>query len=282
MSAILKAPLRFGLFTMAMLACSPALAEAQAHYIANAGVMVVNSDVKVVFDPLFREDFGRYDLPPSDMQQRLLAGEPPFDGIDAIFISHSHDDHVDPGLILEFLQQNEQAQLFAPESAVQAMRGVDAASTEAVSNQVNVVSTHYDAAPVELQIDGLHITAINVPHAGWPGRHEHVENIAFSVTLDAETTVVHLGDADTRVEHFSRNGDFGRSQEHDLALPPFWFFLSEKGSAALADWVDADHAIGVHVPSDMPDDPQNRPLEYQGFDLFTDPGETRQIGEGLR
>ena len=265
-----------------MLAFSPASAESRAHYIANAGVMVVSSDVKVVFDPLFREGFGRYDLPPADMQQRLLAGEPPFDGIDAIFISHSHDDHVDPGLILEFLQRNAQAQLFAPESAIQAMREVDAPSTEALGEQVNVVSTDYDTAPVELQIDGLRITAINVPHAGWPERHKHVENIAFSVTLDAETTVVHLGDADTRVEHFSRNGEFWRSQEHDLALPPFWFFLSEKGNAALSEWVDADHAVGVHVPSDMPDDPQDRPSQYEGFDLFTDPGEIRQIGEGLR
>ena len=249
-----------------MLAVSPASADSQAHYIANAGVMIVNDDVKVVFDPLFREDFGQYELPPADMQQRLLSGEPPFD---AIFISHSHDDHVDPGLILEFLRQNRQVQLFAPASALDAMEATDAESTQAVREQINVVSTDYGAAPVRLQIDGVQIAAVNVPHAGWPERHRHVENIAFSVTLDA----------DTRVEHFSRNGDFWRSQHHDLALPPFWFFLSEKGKTALSDWVDADHAVGVHVPAEVPDDPEVRPPQYGGFDLFTNPGETRRISD---
>jgi hypothetical protein len=58
-----------------------------AHYMANEGLMVVNGDTKVVFDPLFRNSYGQYQLLPKSMEDALFAGEPPFDGIDAVFVS---------------------------------------------------------------------------------------------------------------------------------------------------------------------------------------------------
>lgn len=36
--------------------------ETAARYLANEGVMVVQGDTKVVFDPLFRNGYGRYQL----------------------------------------------------------------------------------------------------------------------------------------------------------------------------------------------------------------------------
>ena len=48
---------------------STAAAQPQAQYIANAGVMITSGDVKIVFDPLFEEDFGQYELAPGEMQR---------------------------------------------------------------------------------------------------------------------------------------------------------------------------------------------------------------------
>lgn len=67
--------------------------DSTAQYMANEGLMVVHGDTKVIFDPLFRNDYGQYLLLPPEMEAALFAGEAPFDGVDAIFISHHHGDH---------------------------------------------------------------------------------------------------------------------------------------------------------------------------------------------
>lgn len=257
---------------------SAARADSEAQYIANAGVMVVSGDVKIVFDPLFREDFDQYELAPVTMQRQLVQGMPPFDGIDAVFVSHSHDDHFDPELMLEFLSHNKNVRFFGPNQALSALRAADPAATEAVSERLSAVSPEYGVAPMELEFDGLQVVAINIPHEGWPNYMSDVENVAFSVTLDASTTVVHLGDADTQAEHFQYSAEYWRSRHHHLALPPYWFFVREQGRKALEDRIAADHAVGVHVPTRMPDEPQSRPPEFEGYDLFTQPGETRRVG----
>ena len=257
---------------------SDARGEWQAQYIANAGVMIVSGDTKIVFDPLFRQDFGQYELAPPDMQQRLIAGDPPFDGIDAVFVSHSHEDHFDPYLMLAFLQHNESTLFFGPSQAVTALRDARSTIDEAVSERLRVVAPKFALPPVEIQVGGLHISAINVPHTGWPEYMYDVENVVFSVSLDAGITVVHLGDADTDTGHFERHDEFWRATHHHLALPPYWFFLDEGGRRSLSEHIAADHSVGVHVPTDMPDDAENCPPEFDGFDLFTTPGEVRNVG----
>jgi hypothetical protein len=89
-----------------------------------------------------------------------------------------------------------------------------------------------------------------------------------------------MGDADPNPAHFQSNLDHWQDYELTLALPPYWFFVSDGGQFTLNEYIKADHAIGIHVPVSMPDNPADRPAEIQGFDLFTEPGETRQLGTG--
>ena len=43
-----------------------------AQYLANEGLMVTHGDTKVVFDPLFRNSYGHYQLLPRDMEEALF------------------------------------------------------------------------------------------------------------------------------------------------------------------------------------------------------------------
>ena len=45
-------------------------------YMANEGFMVESGETKVVFDPLFRNGFGHYQLLPKSMEEALFAGAP--------------------------------------------------------------------------------------------------------------------------------------------------------------------------------------------------------------
>ena len=249
------------------------------HYLANEGVLITNGDVKVLFDPLFDNGFGQYQLLPAEMEKDLFAGAPPYDGIDAIFISHHHGDHFSPALMLSFLKSRDDIHLYAPAQAVAALHAVANAEDESVFDRVTGLALKSGAESITLTVGKLLIEAVRIPHSGWPRNMTDIENIAFRVTLDETVTVLHLGDADPNPAHFLSYPGHWENHEPDLALPPYWFFISKGGHYTLTEYIRPAHAIGIHVPLSMPNDPSKRPDEIKSFDLFTKPGESRAIGK---
>ena len=234
-------------------------------------------DTKILFDPFFRNDYGQYDLVPEAMEAEIFAGSAPWDGIDAIFISHHHGDHFDPAVVMQYLHRWPSIRLYAPEQAVTALLAVEDTDRESVLNRVHSVELERDSPAVLLEMDGLLIEAVRIAHAGWPERHADIENIAFRVTLDNATTLMNLGDADAGRGNYAPHQSHWQARESDLAMVPVWLMLTEKGRYVLDEHVDAEHEIGVHVYKRVPDDPEDRPPMFEGLDIFTEPGEIRQF-----
>jgi len=254
--------------------------DSRAHYLANEGVMVAHGETKVLFDPLFNESFGQYRLVPGDMRRALFAGEPPWDGIDAVFISHYHDDHFSPRDMLELLLERDDIRLYAPEQAVAALREVSGVEDEGLFARVTSIALAYGDAPQQVEIPGLPgllIEAVRIPHSGWPDSQTHVENIAWRITLDDHTTVLHLGDADTRDLHFEKHEKYWEQRLPHMAFPPYWYFLSDNGLKVLRERLRPAHSVGIHVPVTIPENAAEREPRLQDVDLFTRPGETREI-----
>ena len=65
-----------------------------------------------------------------------------------------------------------------------------------------------------------------------------------------------------------------------MAFPPYWFFSSTYGPGILKSRIKPGHSVGVHVPVSIPADPARRPAALRGYDLFTRPGENREIPVG--
>jgi L-ascorbate metabolism protein UlaG (beta-lactamase superfamily) len=249
----------------------------QAQYLANAGVMVAKGDTKVLFDPFFRNDYGAYDLVPSDLEQAVLDGVPPFDGIDAVFVSHNHDDHFDAEILVAYLNRWPDVELYAPQQAVDLILNSEHSPGMDVLDRIHGLAGEQGNDSFEVHAHELIIEAIEVAHAGWPSQNTEVDNLAFRVTLDEDTTVVHMGDADKSGEHYEPHREYWEARIPRVAFAPVWLLLTEPGRYVLDEFVGADHVIGVHVYKSVPDDPANRPADFDGVDIFTRPGEIREI-----
>lgn len=249
--------------------------DLHAHYLANAGVMIRQGGTTVLFDPLFRNDYGQYERVPAEVERALFEGKPPFEDIDAVFVSHYHGDHFDPAVMLAFLTARTDIRLYGPAQAISAI--VSQGADDSVTARMTSVNLAYGDTPQSFDANDIHVDAVRIPHSGWPDRRTEIENIAWRVTLAGSATVLHLGDADPNGAHFNRHVAHWEAVTPDLALPPYWFFLSSNGRAIVDETLKPRHVIGVHVPKTIPDAPEERPIEFDGFDLFTAPGEERVL-----
>jgi L-ascorbate metabolism protein UlaG (beta-lactamase superfamily) len=243
-------------------------------YLANAGVLITHGDTKIVFDPLFDNDFGTYELVPKDIEKALFAGAPPFDGLDAIFVSHHHGDHFSPQRMVQLLEARPNLQLFGPAQAIDSMP-IDPSNTTLKDRLHTVTPAVGDQ--FAMRFGDIEINAVRIRHSGWPTRHADIENISFKVSLDDEVTVLHMGDAHTDPTMFDSQADYWAERPMNLALPPYWFFMSSGGRQVLEDHIHADETLGVHVPASMPDRPSQYPEELRGRNLLSVPGEEKRI-----
>jgi len=245
-------------------------------YLANEGVLVSAGDSKIAFDPLFRRGYDQYQLLPLELERALFAGEAPFQGLDAVFICHYHEDHFSPIDLRRLLQERPGVRLYAPAQAVATMN-LEAGGA-AIRDRIIPVDISDGDPPFSVETGTLRVEAVRIPHAGWPDRNRDVQNLAWRVTLDGAATVVHLGDADAREVHFARHADYWKARPPQMAFPPYWFFYGE-GPRVLEERIAPGHAVGIHVPTDMPRRAEDRPEELRGRDLFLVPGETREVRE---
>ena len=266
--------MRAGLSLIFILVSGQCNAEAEAMYLANAGVLVTHGETSILFDPLFRNNYGQYQLLPADLEQALMQKTAPFDGVDAVFISHYHGDHFSAGDIAAYLQANLDVRLFAPVQATEELLFFIGDDRHDILERITGIDLAYGDDAITLSHGMLTIDAFHIPHSGWPDRTPEVQNIAFRVTFDEEMTVLHLGDADTRDVHFASDSKLWDTRRTNLALPPYWFFTSAEGSEVLEGRLMPGAAVGIHVPRELP------PAYSKGLedhDLFRTPGETRAI-----
>lgn len=246
-------------------------------YLANEGVMITHGDTTILFDPLFADSYGQYQMVPQNVLDAIFAGTAPFDGVDAVFISHFHGDHFSASEVLRLLQVRREIQLYAPAQAVAEMRRIATSDDEGIFDRITIFDLDYGDAPVFVRQEGLLIEAVHVPHSGWPTARTDVQNITFRVTLEDTSTVLHLGDADARLVHFEQDQNYWDERRIDLAFPPYWFFLSDDGREILENRINIRNSIGIHVPARFGDAPSSVPDELLGDDLFTRPGEGRRF-----
>jgi len=244
----------------------------QVRHIGNAGLLIQQGETKILFDPLYRNGYNNYHLVPEEVKADVLAGRPPFDGINAILISHAHGDHFDAEDVVTFHEGNPDALIIGPSQAIAAIEETGKV-TDSLRTRFVPMGLDYGADPLSVQFEGLSVEAVRIPHAGGAGRRA-IENLVYRVTLEGTAPVMHMGDADPALEHFTPFAEHWQARKTGTAFPPYWFFLSAEGTEIVDEVLNTADAIGVHVPVRVPGD-----LVASGRHYFGDPGGTRRLAE---
>lgn len=267
------------LFVSALFGMS--LSSANAHdlhratYLGNAGVLIENGDTKILFDAFYALGYGQYALVPDIILTAMMQGVAPYDGIDAVFISHVHGDHFTAEPAIAYLRAHPDVQLYGSTQVINAIIEAGVPEDDPLHQQLTGIALTPTDEPIAIENGAISIDVVAIPHAG---NRPQIQNYAWRATLNDETTVIHLGDADTAVSNFSRHTEHFEARTHDMALPPYWFLDSDSGKLIINDILKADQTIGVHVPERAIGD-GDAWRERAGGDLFTDPGETRSFAE---
>jgi len=253
---------------------NPSVQNGAARYLANEGVLVELGDTKILFDAFFSNSYGNYALVPAAKVAALHAGSAPYDGIDALFISHAHGDHFSPAPTLAYMRAQPTVLLFGPAEAVSALQALLPAD-DPLAKRLTAFTLNPRDAAVTLSVADIDIEVVAIPHAGGE-RMAGVRNLVFRVTLNDQLTVVHMGDAAPLIPEFAAQQLHWNQRTTNHAFPPYWFFEGPDGKHILDKQIRAHHATGVHVPAAA----QGKGDEWRqrlDADLFIEPDEQRTL-----
>ena len=246
---------------------------AEARYLGNEGVMVAHGDTRILFDAFYAESFGgQYTLVPNATEQTMLEARAPYDGIDAIFVTHIHPDHFNSRKMIAYLRAHPTVRLYAGLDVIGAIHAADVSADDPISKQLVTIHVARGEPPKTISIEGLVIEAFPIPHAG----NGPMPHYAYRVTLDQATTVMHLGDADAAENHYTPYQVVLQSKTTDAAFVPTWILSSASGRRVLQQIIKPVQAIGIHVEDKHRASAAKFRKELDA-DAFVDPGETRVI-----
>jgi L-ascorbate metabolism protein UlaG (beta-lactamase superfamily) len=209
-------------------------------YVANAGVLVSSGDSKVLIDALFDKPNPEYRAPAADVLDKIMSGAAPFDGLDAVLITHNHPDHFDPSLAVRFLERVPGPTLLAPSDAVAAMRR---AASDWVKIEARIVPL--DLKPGEWATRTVGRIPVNAFRTLHSGDQDSPMNIMYLFDLGG-WRVFHEGDSPGKVDEYRA---FGLGREPvDLALVHFWFPLEPNCARFLREVLKPGHVALTHLP----------------------------------
>lgn len=262
----------------------PSATTGTATAILNAGVTAeigtAEAPAKFLFDPLYDDHFGSLEQLDDALIERIVSGEAPYDGVTAVFVSHAHGDHFSASQLTRLMAAQPSVRLVAPTQAVEQMRS-DGDWNATFAARIKAISLENGEQATSFEIDGARVEAFRSPHSGWPDRHADVHNITFRVTAPAGQTmlhrVMHMGDADPGTEFYEPHAEFLSSVRTGLVIVPFWFFSEDDAEALVDGMLNAEAAVGMHVPAKEPSW-----LAGSGWDYFSGEGQEVTVPEVKR
>jgi len=201
-------------------------------FVGISGFLIEVDGKKVLID-------GLSNFTPPAVEQRLFAGEAPFDGLDLVMATHSHGDHFKAASVGRCLQNHPRAAFVAPTDAADQVSGF----------QGRVFPIRADEGKrTVLEVNGIRIQAMplshGIPPAGVPG----IVNLGYLVTIGS-VSFFHTGDIDPSQLTPELLRALGLPGENvDFAFVPGFFLAMPEPPPFVTEGIRPRVFIAAHLP----------------------------------
>ena len=270
------------LFSIAAIISPPALpdkAMAKVTYVANEGFLIETSKGKILVDALFGGIKGSWcEVPGDSLLNLIINGQPPFDNIDVVLVSHYHVDHFNGKIVSEFMVKNPETILICPNQANQLL--MENTSYPEFSERIKAIhSTNY--IDISIVLGDIQIKAMTMNHGAYLEKdtitgelrdlHEDVENIAYLIKT-TDCTFLHSGDGSIKAFEKYREVVHG-SEKVDFALIDR-IFMQPAGMKVIAELFNPEKLIFMHIEPARVDYYKNIVKEFPEIYIFSNPFES--------
>lgn len=201
-------------------------------FVGISGFLIEVDGHKVLID-------GLSDFTPPAVEQRLLAGEAPFDGVDLVMATHSHSDHFKAASVVRFLQNHPKAALIAPKDAADLVPGFP--------GRVYPVQAE-EGKRTRLEVNGIRIQAMPLSHGTPPAGVPGIVNLGYLVTIGS-VTFFHSGDIDPSKLTPELLQTLGLpSEKIDFAFVPGFFLAMPEPPPFVTSGIRPRVYIAAHIP----------------------------------
>lgn len=209
--------------------------------LANEGFLVRAGEHELLIDAFVTEPYAGYACVPAELRAAMLAGKPPFDGVELALASHYHRDHFQAAAAAEFLRAHPETMFLSTPQVVDALVA-ELGEDPAVGRIEALLPEARQTA--ETRAQETRVELIRLPHSGG-ARTAFVENLGHVLELGG-ARMLHVGDADAQdpaVDHYDLE-----LRALDVALVPYWWLGDAAGVALARKLTGAKHLVAVHVP----------------------------------
>ncbi|MDD4492248.1 MAG: MBL fold metallo-hydrolase [Bacteroidales bacterium] len=222
-------------------------------YIANEGFLIKADDKKILIDALFGGFDGNWcDKPNDDTKSKLERAVSPFDNVDIIAISHKHQDHFNPEMVIKHIINNPKCIVVCPKQADSLLKSYS--NYVIIKNNIIAITPPINR-DTSLKFKNINIRILRLEHSHYYiqdeitglkiNKHENIENIGFVINVGG-IKVFHCGDANPWKEEEYRVFNL-KKERVDVALLENLFMNDSQTKEILNNYINPKKIILMHL-----------------------------------
>lgn len=206
-------------------------------YVANSGMLVDTGGRRFLIDAPIRDGIPPYATSTAAERSRLEAARGTYAGVDAILITHWHEDHFSAEAVAAHLTNSPNTILVSSPEVVERVRAV--APGLPATRLRGVLPEPGRSQPVE--IGGVSVHVLRIRHNAT--RRLPEQHVGF--LIGGAAPVLHVGDADPKADNFAL---LKALPPVDLAFLPFWYLSDAGNRHMVAAAIRPRRIVAMHVP----------------------------------